>query len=83
MGKLMSLNKIMLLVKNLPTQLREIEEENQIGESIDKKPSEFDVEMWEKNWKIIDIIDEKTFQPGPRTGKEKLRFVIRGGTWLE
>ena len=39
--------------------------------------------MWEENRKIIDIVDEKTFQPGLRTGKEKPRFVVRGGTLVE
>ena len=47
------------------------------------KTSELDEEMWEKNRKIIDIVDEKTFQPGLRTGKEKPRFVVRGGTLVE
>ena len=34
----------------------------------------------EENRKIIsvDIIDEKTFQPGLRTGKEKPRLMERG-----
>ena len=43
------------------------------------KTSELDEEMWEENRKIIDIVDEKTFQPGLRTGKEKPRLVERGG----
>ena len=30
----------------------------------------------EKNQKIIDIINEKTFQPGLRTGKEKLKMCV-------
>ena len=36
----------------------------------------------EENRKIIsvDIVDEKTFQPGLRTGKEKPRVVERKGT---
>ena len=79
----MSLNKLMSLVKNLPTQLRETREKNWTEKSIDKKPLELNVKIWEENRKIIDIIDEKTFQPGSRTKKEKPRFVIRGGTWLE
>ena len=35
-----------------------------------------------ENRKIIsvDIVDEKTFQPGLRTGKEQSRVVERGGT---
>ena len=28
------------------------------------------------------IVDEKTFQPGLRTEKEKPRLVERGGTWF-
>ena len=40
--------------------------------SIDKKPPELDEKMWEENQKIIDIVNKKTFQPGLRTGKEKL-----------
>ena len=35
--------------------------------------------MWEENRKIIDIVDEKTFQPGLRTGKEKPRLMERKG----
>ena len=46
------------------------------GEKPDKginqwKTSELDEEMWKENQKIIDIVNEKTFQPGLRTGKEK------------
>ena len=36
--------------------------------------------MWEKNRKIIDIVDKKTFQPRLRTRKEKPRFVVRRET---
>ena len=60
-GKMMNLNKIMSLVKNLSTQLQKTGEENQTRESIDKKPPELEVEIWEENRKIIDIIDEKIF----------------------
>ena len=67
-------------MKNLPTQLWETKEENRIWEPIDEKPPELDEEMWEENQKIIDIIDEKTFQPGPRAGKQKPKFVMKGGT---
>ena len=35
------------------------------------KTSKFDEGMWKKNQKIIDIVIEKTFQPGLRTRKEK------------
>ena len=31
---------------------------------------------------LIDIVDEKTFQPGLRTGKEKPRLMERGGVCL-
>ena len=73
----MCFDRIMSLVKNLPTQLCETEEENRTRESIDEKPPELNEEMWEKNQKIIDIIDEKTFQPGLRIGKEKPRLMER------
>ena len=63
--------------------MRETGEENRTRESINEKPPELDEEMWEENRKIIDIVDEKTFQPGLRTGKEKPRFVVRGGTLVE
>ena len=46
----------MSLVKNLPTQLWETEEENWRRESIDEKPPELDEEMWEKNQKIVDLL---------------------------
>ena len=36
----------------------------------------------EENRKIINIVDEKTFQLGLRTGKEKPRLVERGETWF-
>ena len=83
MEKLISLNRIMSLVKNLPTQLQETGEENRTQKSIDEKPPELDLEKWEENQKIIDIVDKKTFQLRLRTGKEKPRFVIRGETGLE
>ena len=38
--------------------------------------------MWKENWKIIDIVDEKTFQPELKTGKEKPRLVEREGIYL-
>ena len=39
----------------------------------------------EENRKIIsvDIVDENTFQPGLRIGKEKSRVVEREGTWFD
>ena len=30
----------------------------------------------------VDIVDEKTFQPGQRTGKKKPRLMWREGTWF-
>ena len=45
--------------------------------------SKLDEEMWKENLKIIDIIDEKTFQPGLRTRKKKPRFVVRRGTLVK
>ena len=38
----------------------------------------------EENRKIIsvNIVDEKTFQPGLRTGKEKPRLVERRRAWF-
>ena len=36
----------------------------------------------EENRKIIDIINEKTFKPRLKTGKEKPRLVERKGTCL-
>ena len=37
----------------------------------------------EENRKIIDIVDEKTFQSGLRTGKEKPRLMERKGLFEE
>ena len=53
--------------------MSETGEENRTRESIDEKPLELDKEMWEKNRKVIDIVDEKTFQSGLRTRKERLK----------
>ena len=39
--------------------------------------------MWEENQKIIDIVNEKTFQTGLSTEKEKPRFVVRGRTLVK
>ena len=46
----------MFLVKNLPTQLWETEEENRRREWINEKPPELDEEIWEENQKIIDLL---------------------------
>ena len=48
----------MSLMKNLPTQLWKTEEEYRRRKSIDEKTPELNKEMWEKNQKIIDIVDE-------------------------
>ena len=51
-GKLMNLNRIMSLVKYLPTQWRETEEENRIRDQLMKNLST-DKGDREENWKII------------------------------
>ena len=67
----------MSLVKNLPTQLWETEEENRTkDQSMKNLPT--DEGDGEENRKIIDIVDEKTFQPGLKTGKEKTDGERRG-----
>ena len=70
----------MLLVKNLLTQW-ETEEENRTRDQLIKNfpTNEGNVE---ENQMIIDIIDEKIFQPGLKTGKKKPRLVERGETFL-
>ena len=72
----------MSLVKNLLTQLKTEEENRTRDQSM--KNLQTDEGDGEENRKIIsvDIVDEKTFQPGLRTGKEKPRLVERGGTWF-
>ena len=52
-GKLMSLNSIMSLVKNLPTQWRKTEEKNRTRKSINKKSPKFDERMWEENQRYV------------------------------
>ena len=39
--------------------------------------------MWEENQKIMNIVNEKTFQPRLRTKKEKPRFIMRRETLVE
>ena len=63
--------------------MRETGEENRTKKSIDKKSLKLNEEIWEKNQKIIDIVNEKIFQPGLKTEKEKPRFVVRKKTWSE
>ena len=46
----------MSLVKNLPTQLWETEQENRRRKSIDEKSLELDEEIWEENRKIVDLL---------------------------
>ena len=72
----------MSLVKNLLTQWK-TEVENWTRDQLLKNlPT--DEGDGEENQKIIsvDIIDEKTFQPGLRTRKEKSRLVERRRTYL-
>ena len=54
--------------------MRETGEENRTKESIDEKLPELGDEMWEKNRKIMDIVDKKTFQPGQRQGKKNQKW---------
>ena len=46
--------------------------------SINEKLLELNEEIWKENQKIIDIVNEKTFHSGLKTGKEKPRFMVRG-----
>ena len=75
----MSLNRIMSLVKNLPTRWRETEEKNWNKGLIDKKPPN----QWEglerktkKSW-------WKIFQSGLRTEKKKPRIIEKRGVIFE
>ena len=54
--------------------MRETGEENRTRESIGDKTPELNEEMWEGNRKIMDIVDEKTFQPGQGQGKKDRRW---------
>ena len=63
--------------------MRETIEKSWTKESINEKLLELNEEMWEKNQNIIDIVDEKTFQPELRIGKKKSKFVMRGKTLVE
>ena len=69
-----------MLVKNLLTQWETKEENRTTDQSMKNLPT--DERDGEENRKIINIVDEKTFQPGLRTGKEKPRLVEREGTWF-
>ena len=57
--------------------------------SIDEKLLEFNKVIWKKNQKIINIINEKIFQPRLRTGKKKPKVYDewrdsgQGGNWLK
>ena len=77
-GKLISLNKIMSLVKNLPTQLWEDWGGKPDKRSIDEKlPNQWGRQGGKPKDYSVDIVNEKTFQPGLKTGKEKPRLVER------
>ena len=54
--------------------MRETGEENRTRESIDEKPPELDEEMWEENRKIMNIVDEKIFQPGQGQERKNRRW---------
>ena len=72
----------MLLVKNLLIQW-ETEEENRTRDQLMKNlPT--NKGDGEENRKIIsvDIVNEKTFQPRLKTGKEKPGLVERRGMWF-
>ena len=72
----------MSLVKNLLTQWVTEEENRTKDQSIKNLPTnEGD---GEENQKIIsvDIVDEKTIQPGLKIGKEKPRLEERRGMWF-
>ena len=80
----------MSLVKNLLTQW-ETEEENRTRDQSMKNLPTDEGDWGGKPKDLIDIVDEKTFQPGLRTGKEKPRLMerggvcsrlVRGGTWM-
>ena len=60
-------------MKNLLTQWK-TEEENRTKDQL-MKNLPINEGDGEENQKIIDIVDEKTFQPGLRTGKEKPRLM--------
>ena len=49
-------------------------EENWIRESIEEKPPKLNEEMWKENRKIMDIINEKTFQSEQRQGRKNRRW---------
>ena len=70
----------MSLVKNLLTQWETEEENRTRDQSMKNLPT--NEEDGEKNRKIIDIVDEKTFQPGLRIEKEKPRLVEREEMWF-
>ena len=70
----------MSLVKNLLTQW-ETKEENRTKDQLMKNlpTNEGD---GDENRKIINIVNEKTFQPGLRTEKQKPRVVERRRMWF-
>ena len=72
----------MSLMKNLLTQWETKKENRTRNQSMKNLPT--DEGDREENRKIISvyIVDEKTFQPGLRIGKEKLRVVERGEMWF-
>ena len=70
----------MLLVKNLRTQWETGGENQTRDQSMKNLPTnEGDMEETQKIISV-DIVNEKTFQPGPRIRKDKPRLVEKGGT---
>ena len=59
--------------------MRETGEENRTRDQLMKNLPTDEGDWGGKPKDLIDIVDEKTFQPGLRTGKEKPRLVERGG----
>ena len=55
--------------------MREIGEENQIRDQLMKNLLTNEKDWAKKPKNHINIVDEKTFQPGLRTGKEKPRLM--------
>ena len=77
-GKLMSLKRSCRWWKTSQPDDGKTEEENRTrDQSMKNLPA--DEGAGEENRKIIDIVDEKTFQPRLRTEKEKPRLMERGG----
>ena len=62
--------------------MKETGEENRTKDQLMKNLSTNEGYWGGKPKNLIDIVNEKTFQPGLRTEKEKPRMMERGGTWF-